>query len=99
MSINEFSDLSDEEVERTIQFRSGIKLPHSGNIRPFTVEEVHQIEESITHRLQAANVPEELNWFERGAVSIPYSQGGCGSCWAFSASAALESLAKLSGFD
>jgi len=101
MGVNEFSDMNDQEVEDIIEIRSGLKLPHSGEIRPFTVDEVYQIEQSIKHphSLETSSEPESVNWFDRGYVSIPYAQGGCGSCWAFSAAAALESLAMISGFD
>ena len=44
-------------------------------------------------------MPEYKNWAEEGVVSTPYDQGACGSCWAFSAAATLESLAKIQGFD
>ena len=44
-------------------------------------------------------MPDYKNWFEEGMVSSPYDQGACGSCWAFSTAATLESLAKIQGFD
>ena len=44
-------------------------------------------------------MPDYKNWYEEGVVSTPYDQGSCGSCWAFSAAATLESLAKIQGFD
>ena len=39
------------------------------------------------------------DWNYEGYVSLPYDQGRCGGCWAFSTAAALESLAKLNGLN
>jgi histolysain len=44
-----------------------------------------------------AGVPQEKNWLAEGFVSIPEDQLQCGSCWAASTAATLESLALISG--
>ncbi|CAI9099960.1 OLC1v1036863C1 [Oldenlandia corymbosa var. corymbosa] len=88
MGLNDFSDLTFEEF-----------ISRYGGYKPSAKE---RIEESVTTTTSFGDdenvdscIPSRIDWRELGAVTHIKNQGGCGSCWAFSAVGALEGIHQI----
>ena len=46
-------------------------------------------------RLHNGSIPESVDWRNKSVVTPPKDQGGCGDCWAFSATESIESHVAL----
>ena len=44
---------------------------------------------------RAAQLPESVDWREKGAISPVKDQQACGSCWSFAATAMIESYTQI----
>jgi len=79
--LNHLSGLSTEEFQRTIL----MKKP------------VGYASHSTQHFTPAPNAPATFDWRDSNMVTPVKDQGQCGSCWAFSATEAIESAWIVSG--
>jgi C1A family cysteine protease len=82
---NQFSDLTQEQYR--VAAGLGYKASDSSEGLPLLGEHVHD----------GSELAASVDWTTKGAVTAVKDQGQCGSCWAFSAVAAVESYASLSG--
>ncbi|KAL2328038.1 hypothetical protein Fmac_021465 [Flemingia macrophylla] len=85
LSVNRFADLHNEEF--TALLTNGQKKPHGVE----TVTETSFRYDSVS----VTDIPATMDWRKRGAVTPIKDQGGCGSCWAFSAVAAVEGIHQI----
>merc|ERR1711890_85081 len=85
MGINQFSDLTDEEFEAV--HLGGYKQTPMPTFRPATLKSKDEI--------NIKDLPESVNWCDKGACTPVKDQGSCGSCWAFATTAVIESHMQI----
>ncbi|KAF8007398.1 hypothetical protein BT93_K1414 [Corymbia citriodora subsp. variegata] len=72
----------DRTVEEFLELSTGLALPSTLHPR------------NMSHA-NSTHIPHSMDWVAKGAVNAIKDQGGCGSCWAFSAVAAIESITQI----
>ena len=86
LGLNQFADLTVPE------FRSKyMGIPESSEVNVNEDDHMKEYDESDDEE-HTLNVPSSVDWVTAGHVTAVKDQGQCGSCWAFSAIGAIESL-------
>jgi len=80
--LNHLSDLSEKEFKATILMKNPIAVVETGAPQAF---------------VSAPNAPQTYDWRDKKVVTAVKNQAQCGSCWAFSATEAIESAWIISG--
>merc|ERR1719320_1629235 len=84
VGITQFSDLTHQEF----------KDQYLGYNNP---SKVHSLNKKSTEDISFSikDLPESVDWREKGAISKVKNQGQCGSCWAFATTEMVESYAAI----
>ncbi|KAL6841187.1 hypothetical protein ACP4OV_029156 [Aristida adscensionis] len=83
LGVNRFADLTNEEFRAT-RTNKAFKRDSMSILIGFKYENI-----------SLNSLPTTVDWRTKGAVTPIKDQGDCGSCWAFSAVAAIEGITKL----